>query len=265
MGAPACLQEESGAGVALSGAGVAYRGFPPLCPPPATGSSRLGPPAWCSLSPSLCWVGVPCTPPAPGASRLGPPGWWSPSLRKHAPLAPAAPPWHCSACWWVLPVTKSPSISHARCGSHAGCGLHPAGRAASTQVSRRDHPGVELRANLKSISHRCHLFEVAIVWELTKETIVMPMGCLQGGETLCRMARNAKKHGMIGGGKPRGGWHTEQAAVPQRAPSHAAYGGTGHSPCEPPALPPSRCSRECIDYKTSMITDEDPLQGVLCY
>ena len=30
------------------------------------------------------------------------------------------------------------------------------------------HPGVELRANLKSISHRCHLFEVAFVWELTK-------------------------------------------------------------------------------------------------
>ena len=33
------------------------------------------------------------------------------------------------------------------------------------------HPGVELRANLKSISHRCHLEEVASVWELTKETI----------------------------------------------------------------------------------------------
>ena len=30
-----------------------------------------------------------------------------------------------------------------------------------------NHPGVELRANLESISHRCHLFEVAFVWELT--------------------------------------------------------------------------------------------------
>ena len=38
------------------------------------------------------------------------------------------------------------------------------------------HPGVELRANLKSISHRCHLFEVAFVWELTKETIDLPQG-----------------------------------------------------------------------------------------
>ena len=37
-------------------------------------------------------------------------------------------------------------------------------------------------ANLESISHRCYLFEVAFVWELTKETIVLPLGCLQGGE-----------------------------------------------------------------------------------
>ena len=44
------------------------------------------------------------------------------------------------------------------------------------------HPGVELRANLKSISHRCHLFEVAFVWALTKETIHLPLGCLQVGE-----------------------------------------------------------------------------------
>ena len=34
-----------------------------------------------------------------------------------------------------------------------------------------NHPGVELRANLKSISHRYHLFEVACVWELTKKKL----------------------------------------------------------------------------------------------
>jgi len=43
------------------------------------------------------------------------------------------------------------------------------------------HPGGSPAANLKSISHRCHLFEVAFVWELTKETIDLPLGCLQGG------------------------------------------------------------------------------------
>ena len=26
------------------------------------------------------------------------------------------------------------------------------------------------------------LFEIAFVWELTKETTVLPLGCLQGGE-----------------------------------------------------------------------------------
>ena len=43
------------------------------------------------------------------------------------------------------------------------------------------HPGGNPGANLKSISHRCYLFEVAFAWELTKETIHLPLGCLQGG------------------------------------------------------------------------------------
>ena len=41
------------------------------------------------------------------------------------------------------------------------------------------HPGVELRASFKSISYRCHLFEEAFVWKLTKETIHLPLGCIQ--------------------------------------------------------------------------------------
>ena len=40
-----------------------------------------------------------------------------------------------------------------------------------------------MRARLRSISHRCHLFEVAFVWESTTETIHLPLGCLQGGWT----------------------------------------------------------------------------------
>ena len=42
------------------------------------------------------------------------------------------------------------------------------------------HPGVELRANLKSISHRCYLREVVFESDLTKETIHLPLSCLQG-------------------------------------------------------------------------------------
>ena len=62
-------------------------------------------------------------------------------------------------------------------------GGHPDARArdAAHGVTPNPHPAVGLRANLESISYRCRLFEVAFVWELTKETIRMPLGCLQGG------------------------------------------------------------------------------------
>ena len=48
-------------------------------------------------------------------------------------------------------------------------------------MGRGCHPVVELRANLKLISHRCRLFGMAFVWALFKETIHLPLGCLQGG------------------------------------------------------------------------------------
>ena len=44
------------------------------------------------------------------------------------------------------------------------------------------HPGGSPGADLKSISHRCHPILVAFVWELTQETIHLPLGCLQGGD-----------------------------------------------------------------------------------
>ena len=60
------------------------------------------------------------------------------------------------------------------------------------------HPGVEFGANLKSISRGCHLFEVAFVRELTKETIHLPLGSLQGG-----IARFSPR--VQGGGRPNVG------------------------------------------------------------
>ena len=62
------------------------------------------------------------------------------------------------------------------------------------------HPEGNLGANLESNSHRCHPILVAFVWELTKETIELPMGCLQGGnllglfEDVARDARNEARH-----------------------------------------------------------------------
>ena len=43
------------------------------------------------------------------------------------------------------------------------------------------HPGGNPGATLKSISNRCYLREVAFEWQLTKGTIYLPLGCLQGG------------------------------------------------------------------------------------
>ena len=43
------------------------------------------------------------------------------------------------------------------------------------------HPGGNLGLNLESISHRCHPILVAFAWQVTKETINLPLECLQGG------------------------------------------------------------------------------------
>ena len=55
------------------------------------------------------------------------------------------------------------------------------GMMAKAQVRAESHPGGNPWANLKSISHRYYLREVAFERELTKETIYLPLGCLQGG------------------------------------------------------------------------------------
>ena len=76
-------------------------------------------------------------------------------------------------------LKKTCLVQSRETSNYSRCARTDKGVSALGQVS--NHPGVELRANLKSISHRCHLFEVAFVWELTKETIHLPLGCLQGG------------------------------------------------------------------------------------
>ena len=43
-----------------------------------------------------------------------------------------------------------------------------------------DHPGGNPGAHLKSISHRCHPILVAFAWDMTQETIKLPLSCLQG-------------------------------------------------------------------------------------
>ena len=81
------------------------------------------------------------------------------------------------------------------------------------------HPGGNLVANLKSISHRCHPILVAFVWELTKETICLPLGCLQGGD------------------RPRPGWRRSPPSRWRRATARSTSRSTGA-----PALPRRRAS-----------------------
>ena len=54
--------------------------------------------------------------------------------------------------------------------------------ARNSPILTQVHPGVELRANLKSISRRCYPREEAFEQELTQGTIYLPLGCLQGGQ-----------------------------------------------------------------------------------
>ena len=55
------------------------------------------------------------------------------------------------------------------------------GAASSCNLLATRHPGGNSGANLKSISHRCYLWEVAFERDLTKETTHLLLGCLQGG------------------------------------------------------------------------------------
>ena len=50
-----------------------------------------------------------------------------------------------------------------------------------TKFKHQPHPGGKPGADLESTSHRCYFREVVFEWELTKETIHLPLDCLQGG------------------------------------------------------------------------------------
>ena len=86
--------------------------------------------------------------------------------------------------------------------------------------SDHSHPGGNPGANRKSISHRCHLILVAFVKELTKETIYLPLGCLQGGNRnslrLCTHPPDPSDHN--GGLATGAGSAGEPRALRQGAP-----------------------------------------------
>ena len=63
-------------------------------------------------------------------------------------------------------------------------------------------PGVEFRENVESMSQRYYLFEVAFVWELTKETTHLPLGYLQdggGGDLAAMQLQQHRLQGLLRG------------------------------------------------------------------
>ena len=97
-------------------------------------------------------------------------------VRPHFLTAAAAPRflWGAALSGGLLGVEQQDSSSYVLLGRSSAAARCTLGENSLA------HPGFQLRANLESISHRCHFFEVAFVWELTQETIHLPLGCLQG-------------------------------------------------------------------------------------
>ena len=57
-----------------------------------------------------------------------------------------------------------------------------------------DHPGGDPGANLKSIAHRCHPILVAFAWELSNDTINLPLVYLhRGGEYRFQLFFNGRR------------------------------------------------------------------------
>jgi len=95
------------------------------------------------------------------------------------PFAPGLPPGRP-----VPPWTPGPPCDNSK-GRDFSVGGHVPTRTHDVLHGCEHHPGDNPGANLKPISHRCHPILVAFVWELTKETIDLPLGCLQGGSQPC--------------------------------------------------------------------------------
>ena len=83
---------------------------------------------------------------------------------------PARPP--CSS----PPLSGAAFADAAAATSRSGVKL-----AQQNRLNLQPRPVGDPEANLESISHRCYLREAALEWELTKETIDLPLSCLEGG------------------------------------------------------------------------------------
>ena len=109
-------------------------------------------------------------------------------------------------------------------------------------------PGGNPGGNLKSISPRCYLFEVAFVWELTKETIVLPLGCLQGGVRRSRPPLRYRSSPL-----PPPPFSSPPPPPKRFAPGHLAPSSKAPRP-HPPAAHPAHWAR-CFIQPRALLRD----------
>ena len=85
------------------------------------------------------------------------------------------------SCPWLVTLLQDTQQTSGQAGEQCSLGV---GTDTPALIPHGCHPGGNPGANLKSTPHRCHPILVAFVWELTEETIDLPLGCLQGGKVL---------------------------------------------------------------------------------
>ena len=119
--------------------------------------------------------------------RLPLPAPARPSCSPHAPAPATARP-HVSSLALTWPLSSSPPLlihlHRLDLLEHLVILLlykHTTLATGMGGMAEGGHPGGNPEGNLKSISHTCHPILVAFAWELSKETIHLPLGCLQGG------------------------------------------------------------------------------------
>ena len=99
--------------------------------------------------------------------------------------------WNRPLCHWIRTTITLANLVSAlfQCRNGSNSGIHVKNTRRKTTCNSGSllnrplwhHPGSNPGSNLKSITHRCYLREVAFERELTKEIICLPLGCLQGG------------------------------------------------------------------------------------
>ena len=140
----------------------------------------------------------------------------------------------------------------------------------SSTVRPGGNPGV----NPKSISHRCYLFEVAFVWALTEDPIILPLCCLQG-----EFGRYGRRHTAMGDFKDDRRAGGDRGVVSRRRVSRKVHlskrpwgfknsiipASVGECPSIPTCMWISQLEpRDSVNYTRTCFSKSSPFRDVTC-